>query len=280
MHTAWTATSGSLDVTGEYKLDGTQLETRHDVVARGLEVMPVDERDEVARRVGLPFGMLVSLLKDSRGEIKLSLPVSGDLSTREFEYNEAFWASIRNLSIRLIALPFSKIGSLFFSDDSKVKAVALAPVVFEPGTDRLAPGMDPHLARVADFLRGSPAVKIVLEPILIETDIQALKRAKVMGHLTGPGEGSALDRAQRDYKLRWPDRPAPATLEAAVAELATAEKLTPDAMRALATRRIETVRQSLMRAGGVDATRLPGTARRTPLVEGAGDPRVEFDLRS
>jgi hypothetical protein len=280
MHTAWTATSGSLDVTGEYKLDGTQLETRHDVVARGLEVMPVDERDEVARRVGLPFGMLVSLLKDSRGEIKLSLPVSGDLSTREFEYNEAFWASIRNLSIRLIALPFSKIGSLFFSDDSKVKAVALAPVVFEPGTDRLAPGMDPHLARVADFLRGSPAVKIVLEPILIETDIQALKRAKVMGHLTGPGEGSALDRAQRDYKLRWPDRPAPATLEAAVAELATAETLPPDAMRALATRRIETVRQSLMRAGGVDATRLPGTARRTPLVEGAGDPRVEFDLRS
>jgi len=51
------------------------------------------------------------------------------------------------------------------------------------------------------------------------------------------------------------------------------------AMRTLATRRLEAVRQSLTRAG-IDATRLPGTARRNPLVEAAGHPRIEFDLRS
>jgi len=235
-HTGWHAARGSLDLTGRYKLDGTQLDTRQDVIVRGLEVQPADDRDEVARRVGLPFGTLVSLLKDSRGEIKLSLPVSGDLSRRDFDYTEAVWGTIRNLSIRLLALPFSKIGSIFFSEDSKVKAVALAPVVFEPGTDKLGPGMDAHLARVTEFLKQTPAVKVILEPVILQADVEALKQAT-------PGT------------------------------------LPPDALRDLGTRRLEVVRQSLTQAG-IDAARLGGTARRAPLVEAAGAPRVEFDLRS
>jgi hypothetical protein len=283
-HTAWQAQSGRLDVTGTYKLDGAQLETSHEVVVRGLEVAPVDDRDEVARRIGLPFGLLVSLLKDSHGEIRLSLPVSGDLSTREFDYKEAVWSAVRSLSIRFLALPFSKIGSLFFSEDSKVQAVALAPVVFEAGADRFGPGMDAHLEHVADFLRGTPAVKVILEPVLTEADVRALKRARVLAQLgapaDSPGAADVLDRATREYRLRWPDRPVPATLDAIVAELATAETLPADATRTLAARRIEAVRQSLTRGGGVDVARLPGTARRPPLVEAGGTPRVEFDLRS
>jgi len=283
-HTAWVANSGRLDITGVYKLDGTQLETHHDVVVRGLDVAAVSDRDEVERRIGLPFGLLVSLLKDSHGEIRLSLPVSGDLGTRDFDYTEAVWSAVRNLSIRLLALPFSKIGSLFFSEDSKVKAVALAPVVFEPGTDRPGPGMDAHLQRVAEFLRATPAVKAILEPVIIQADVQALKRAHVLERLAKPAGSSAdadpLERARREYRLRWSDRPVPATLDALVAELASVETLPADAMQALANRRIETIRQSLARAGGIDAARLSGTARRTPLVEAAGAPRVEFDLRS
>ena len=278
-YTGWVAKSGKLDITGVYKLDGVQLETRHDVLARGLEVSSVDERDEVARRVGLPFGMLVSLLKDARGEIKLSLPVAGDISKREFDYKEALWSSVRSLATRLIALPFSKIGSLFFSEDSKVKAVSLAPVVFEPGTEKFGPDMETHLQKVADFLNGAPAVKVVLEPILIEADVQALKRAQLLARLNQPGEGDALARAQAEYRRRWPDRPVPSTLDALVAELAPAETLGPDAMRTLGTRRLEVVRENLTRAG-IDAARLPGTARRSPLVEAAGNPRIEFDLRS
>ena len=283
-HTAWQAQSGRLDVTGTYKLDGAQLETSHEVVVRGLEVAPVDDRDEVARRIGLPFGLLVSLLKDSHGEIHLSLPVSGDLSTREFDYKEAVWSAVRSLSIRFLALPFSKIGSLFFSEDSKVQAVALTPVVFEAGTDRFGAGMDAHLAHVADFLRGTPAVKVILEPVLIDADVKALRRVRVLAHLAAPGdapgEAEMLERARREYRSRWPDRPLPATLDAIVAELAAAETVPADAMQTLAARRIEAVRQSLTRGGGVDAARLPGTARRPPLVEAGGTPRVEFDLRS
>jgi acyl-CoA reductase-like NAD-dependent aldehyde dehydrogenase len=71
----------------------------------------------------------------------------------------------------------------------------------------------------------------------------------------------------------------PPTLDAIVAELAATETLPVDALRTLAARRLEVVRQGLTRDGGIDMARLTGTAVRNPFVEAAGVPRVEFDLR-
>jgi hypothetical protein len=227
--------------------------------------------------------MLVSLLKDSRGEIRLSVPVAGDLGTVEFDYDEAVWGTVRNLSIRLLALPFSKIGSLFFSEDSKVKAVAVAPALFEAGTADLGLEMGPHLDRVAAFLRGAPAMKVALDPILVESDRQMLRREQARGRLAAPagspGAADPLERARNEYRGRWPDKPMPPSFDAIVAELAATETLPAAALRTLAARRLEVVRRGLTRGGGIDVARLTGTAAGNPLVEAAGVPRVEFDLR-
>ncbi len=238
--TAWTATRGTMTASAGYSLDGTRLDARHEILVRHVEVARSDAGDEVEQRLGLPLGFLVSLLKDARGEIRLSVPVSVDLSTREFDFREAVWSAVRALAIRLLALPFSRVGSLSFSEDSKVEAVALAPVVFEPGTARLAPAMVGHLDRIAAFLRDAPAVNLRLVPILIQADLDALKR----------------ERAQAGL----------------------GEELPPDALRDLGARRLDVVRQGLSARGGVDAARLSGTSRRVSLIEAAGAARVELDL--
>jgi hypothetical protein len=281
--TGWSATNGTLSATATYSLQGTRLDTRQDFNLRGPEVAQATGQDAVEERLGLPLDFLLSLMKDSRGDIQLSIPVSGDIATREFDFQEAAWGAVRNFAIRVLALPFSKVGSLFFSQDSKVQGVAFAPVVFEAGTARLAPAMDPHLQRVATFLRGAPAVKVMLEPVLVDADVKALKRERALAQLTPPPGASAvegmLEGARARYRERWPDRPVPSTLDAIVAELATAEAIPPAATRDLATSRVEVVRQALASAGGVDPGRLGASARRAPLVEGAGAARVEFDLR-
>jgi hypothetical protein len=239
--TAWTATRGTLSATASYTLTGTQLDARHDVVVRRLEVERAGASDEVERRLGLPLGFLVSLLKDARGEIRLSVPVAGDLATREFDFHEAVWGAVRALAIRLVALPFSKIGSLFFSEDSKFEAVVLTPVVFEAGSATLAPAMPAHLDRVAAFLKEAPAVKLRLVPILVQADLDALKRERAAA-----GQG---------------------------------EELPADALRDLGTRRLDVLRQRLT-GSGVDAGRLAGSSPRIPLVEGGSAARVELDLQS
>jgi hypothetical protein len=143
--------------------------------------------------------------------------------------------------------------------------------------------MGPHLDRVAVFLRGAAAMKVVLDPILVEPDRQALRREQARARLAAPAGSPAtaepLERARDEYHGRWPDKPMPPTLDAIVAELAATETLPADALRSLATRRIEAVRQGLARGGGIDVTRLTGSATRNPFVEAVGAPRVEFDLR-
>ena len=238
--TSWRATRGHLSIAARYTLEGTRLDARHDVLLRQLEVAEPEGDDEVERRLGLPLGFLVALMKDARGELRLSVPVSGDLGTREFDFQETVWAVVRNLAIRLLALPFAKVGSLFFSEDSKVEAVAIDPVLFAAGTARLGPGMGPHLDRVAAFLRDAPALRAALVPVLTRADVDALKRA------ASPAAA---------------DAPAP-----------------PEALRELTARRLDVVRQALA-GGGVDATRLGAPTRRVPLVEAAGMGRVELDLR-
>jgi hypothetical protein len=279
--TAWTATRGTMTASANYTLRGTRLDARHDIVLRQLAVERSDARDEVEKRLGLPLAFLVALLQDARGEIRLSLPVSGDLSTREFDFREAVWSAVRALAIRLLALPFSRIGSLFFSEDSRVEAVTIAPVLFHAGTARPTGAMTAHLDRVAAFLRTTPSVSVRMSPILIQADLDALKRERVTARLAGrPGSagGDLLEAARREYRERWPDRQPPATLEAMVGELAAAEEIPAEAPRDLGARRLEVVRHELA-ARGIDPVRLTGSARRVPLVEAAGTARVELDLR-
>jgi hypothetical protein len=188
LYTGWIATRGGLTLTGTYTLNGTRLETRQEVIVRDLDVEPVDTRDEVAHRVGLPFGLLLSVLKDSRGTVKLAIPVSGDLASRTFDFQDAVWGAVRALALRLVALPFSRIGSLFVSEDSKVEAVAITPVLFDPGTSRLASGMDAHLQKVAGFLRDAPAVTLELAPVFTQADADALKADEASESLRTLGE--------------------------------------------------------------------------------------------
>ncbi len=280
--TSWTATRGRLSASAGYTLLGTRLDAHHDVVVRRLEVELAGSSDEVRQRLGLPLGFLVSVLKDARGEIRLSVPVSGDLGTREFDFGEAVWSSVRALAIRLIALPFSRIGSLFFTEDSKVDAITLEPAVFETGTTRLAAATAGRLDRLAAFLRDAPAVNLRLAQIPIQADLDALKGERVRARLRGlprsPDGGDGLEAARREYRERWPDRPVPATVEGIVAELATVEPVPDDTVRNLGARRLEVVRQELS-TRGIDAKRLAGSPRRVSLVEAAGTPRVEFDLQ-
>lgn len=239
-YTSWTATRGRLSVSAKYHLEGTRLDARHDIVVAQLDVEKSEADDEVERRLGMPLGFLVAVMKNARGEIRLSLPVSGDVGTGTYEFREAVWGAVRAAMLRLVALPFSRIGSIFVSEDSKLTGLTIAPVTFEAGTTRRTPGTDGHLERVAAFLRDTPSANVALTPILTAADVEALKSSA-----------------------------APASTEPTPA----------DAVRALAAGRLDAVRDAILKAASIDPTRITAPRRRTPLVETVGVGRVEFDLR-
>ena len=76
------------------------------------------------------------------------LPSAQHITDRRFDFREAVWGAVRNLTIQGIALPLRWIGRLHFSPDSKIERVAVHPLSFEPGSPALTPEGEAIIARL------------------------------------------------------------------------------------------------------------------------------------
>jgi hypothetical protein len=77
-------------------------------------------------------------------------------------------------------LPFRAIGTAVRGRAGhEVTGVEIDPVKFEPGGAVIQAEARKHVQRVADFLRASPYVGLVIEPMITGEDLAALK-AKAM----------------------------------------------------------------------------------------------------
>jgi uncharacterized protein involved in outer membrane biogenesis len=273
--TGWIASQGTLTAAVRYRLAGDDLEATNDITLVGFEV----ERPATATGSGgPPLDTIVSLLKNREGVIKLNVPVHGSLSSPEFEYGDAVWAAMRNLAIRLVALPFSLVGKLFFTEDSHIKTVSIDPVTFQTARAAPTPAGTQQLEHMARFLGAAPAVKLRLRPVTTVADVGALRREALDTRLASLGTDATARRraAEGLYTELFPRRQPPASDEVLLEELTRETPTPPRALRDLAAARVAAVSEALVRAG-IPADRLERLESRAA-VESEGAARVEFEI--
>ncbi|HET7875809.1 MAG TPA: DUF748 domain-containing protein [Methylomirabilota bacterium] len=282
---AWVIRRGDLKYNVKFRLDDDQVTATNEVVIGHLQVAKSPDRgDEVKQRIGLPLGLIVALIKDTHGEIRVSVPVSGSLKDPKFELSEAIWTAVRNVLVNVLAAPFRLIGGLFTSSDDKVDDLKVEPVTFAAGSAAIAPAMEEHLLRVADFLRRTPFVDLGMRPVASATDLEALKAQEVAARLQRfQREAGAADLAaalRLYYQQRVPDATIPKTVDEQVALLRQREPVPAGPLAELLRRRLEATRDRLTKAEGIPAERLVAAAppaAAAASTDGAG--RVEFDIR-
>ncbi|MBA6296375.1 DUF748 domain-containing protein [Colwellia sp. MB02u-9] len=78
--------SGQLDITLKAALTGKQLDGDIDLLLRGIEFTSADdhERGVIKEQFSVPFNVALGMLKDSDGNVALSLPLTGDTSSPSF----------------------------------------------------------------------------------------------------------------------------------------------------------------------------------------------------
>ena len=275
---SWIARQGAVTASLHYKLAGDDLDATNEVTLVGLEMEPGGKGREVEQHVGLPLGLLVSLLKNRQGEIHLSIPVSGRLSSPSFDYHEAMWTAIRNLAIRLVSLPFSWIGGMYYTADARIDSIQVYPVPFQTASAVPTTAGGEQLQRLATFLRESPAIRLRLRPVTTVADVSTLRRQALDARLAAAGSDPTArhQAAVALYAELFPRRQPPPSSEALLDELTRETPTPPRALRALSTDRAATVRDALVRAG-IAADRVePAEARAA--VESEGEGRVEFEI--
>jgi hypothetical protein len=261
---AWQAAQGLVTARVEGRVRDDALDARVDVQLSRLQVVRAAPSEATAAGAGLPLNLVVALMRDSRGDIRMSVPVGGRLGDPRFDFRETIRSAIRTVAINAITAPVSWIGRLHASPDSGIERVEVEPIRFQPGSAVLTADGRTQTTHVAAFLGQVGEVRMGLVPVVSERDLAVLRRQAAeaaVDRLVGGGRISAEAAAAQLFRERLPGRPVPSEPGATLAALADTEA-SPAHAPALAQRRLETLLAAFKEAG-IPQARLV----ESPLVE-------------
>ena len=275
---AWEARDGWLTTRLSCRIDGANLDAKTEILLSRLQVARASGHDEAQARIGLPLGMIVSLMKDRRGDIRLALPVGGRLTDPRFDFTEVIWSTVRHAAFKAITAPLSWIGRVQFDADSRIQRIEVDPIQFEPGTAAPTPDGQKQVTQLVAFLDQLPETRLTATAVLSQRDLAAMKQRAVDAAIEGVARDARISpdaAAVRLFQERFPRQTPPETpdaIRAALLESATPPK---EAVSTLAEKRLEAVRATVKKAG-IDASRLLEAKHGERAEE--GDPQVKLDL--
>jgi uncharacterized protein involved in outer membrane biogenesis len=295
-------TKGKLSMDVKYKVENQKLQASNHLF---IDQLTFGEKVESPTATKLPVLLAVSLLKNTRGEIDINLPVSGSLDDPKFSVGGIIVQVIVNLLTKVITAPFALLASAFGGGEE------LGYVEFAPGAATLSAEQVKRLDALAKALNDRPGLKLDIvgraEPAADADGVRRAKyesrlRAAKVRQLTRSG-GDSVDPATvtiseqerpaliaavySDEKI--PDKPRNVigiakTIPAPEMEQLMLKNLTatPDDLRALATARATAVRNHLENNGKVSRERLFQVEPRLTAegIKDKGAPtRVDFSLK-
>ncbi|MGY6256412.1 DUF748 domain-containing protein [Paraburkholderia caledonica] len=194
-------TKGKLNVDLHYKLENDQLNADNHLFIDQLTFGDHVENDTATK---LPVRLAISLLKNSRGEIDVNLPVSGSLSNPEFSIGGLIWHAVLNLLQKAVTAPFSLIAHAFGGSGEE-----LGYVEFEPGSAQLTEDDNKKLDTIVKALGSKPSIKMDLigrvdpkldEPALRARYVDRLVKQQKIKDVVGNGQSVDLSGVTVDPK--------------------------------------------------------------------------------
>ncbi|TVT56780.1 MAG: DUF748 domain-containing protein [Sedimenticola thiotaurini] len=171
-----------------------QLEGGSDLVINQLEVEPLNAEKMAAlqTQLSIPLETALGMLKDRNNQIKLTLPINGDMDNINVDpsdaINQAIGRAMKKGAKTYLATALFPFGTLLtlveMAGDAAAK-VQLDPIPFDPGSSQIKSDQHPYLEKVAQLLNDRPEIHIRLCGVTVESDRLNLqqqaeqKRAKI-----------------------------------------------------------------------------------------------------
>ena len=266
---------GKLSMKVSYYVQDRKLKAENSIV---LDQLTFGQKVESPDAIKVPVLLAVSLLKDRNGVIKFDLPVGGSLDDPKFSVGGIVFRAIINLLVKIVTAPFAILGAI------GGHGADLSYVEFSPGTAVPDQAGAEKIKAIAKALDDRPAIKIDIAGRVDEAaDREALRHAAVerqvkrqkFNDMARSGEPPASVEAvqvssdeyepllKRAYKAAEFAKPKnaigfPKDLPRAEMEALMLEntKVTDEDLRALADRRAQAVRTSLIEQERVPAERV------------------------
>jgi hypothetical protein len=164
-------TSGLARIDSDVRLTGTTVTADTDLVLSRFAMRTAGE-DTVERRIGAPLSVALALMKDTRGDIHLELPIEGDVAANQYRVGNLLREALGKALLGTLRAPLGFLRGMFGHDAGE--RFDLRPVPFAAGIAALGPEGEARLAEIARLLGRQTVLRVVLIPEPSRADLEAL----------------------------------------------------------------------------------------------------------
>ncbi len=166
-YAGYTIQKGILSLELQYLIVKQDLNSQHRVF---LDQLTLGDQVESPEATTLPVKLAISLLKDRKGQIKLDLPVTGNLDDPKFSTGRIILKILKNILVKAATSPFALLGAVLGGGEE------LSYLEFEYGSSTIPGPEEKKLSDLAKVLFERPSLKMEIEGhVDIERDKEELR---------------------------------------------------------------------------------------------------------
>jgi hypothetical protein len=163
---------GELSFSLKYHIAQKKLDAKNNIL---MDQLTLGEKVDSPKATELPVDLIISLLKDRKGEIRLDIPVSGTTDDPDFNVLNLFLKEVNNQLAKAATSPFALLGS-------KAGGEELGYVEFDYGAVEMNEQSRGKLNALMKFLSERPSLKLEIAGYVDPAnDGEALKMERMKG---------------------------------------------------------------------------------------------------
>ncbi|WP_277187775.1 DUF748 domain-containing protein [Caballeronia sp. BR00000012568055] len=148
-------TKGKLNVDLHYALADNKLSANNHLF---IDQLTFGDHVDNTTATKLPVRLAISLLKNSRGEIDVNIPISGSLDNPQFSIGGLVWQAILNLLQKAVTAPFTLLAHAFGGGSGE----DLNYIEFDAGSATLNDAAQKKLETIAKALADKQSIRVDL----------------------------------------------------------------------------------------------------------------------
>ncbi len=271
----YTVEKGKLSLNLEYLIVNRKLDSENKIF---IDQLTLGDKVSSHEATKLPVKLAIALLKNSRGEISLDMPVSGSLDDPEFSTGRVIIKMLVNLLVKAATSPFALLGAIFGGGEE------MSYVEFDFGSSRLNEQSINKLEKLGKALNERPSLRVDmvghvdidkdregLRKYIFDRKIKAQKFKELAKKGSAPQSVDDVIMEEGDYAkylkmaYKHEDFPKPKTFFGFLKDIPNAEMeklmfthiiVSDDELRNLSSQRAQKVKDYILKTGHVEPERI------------------------
>jgi hypothetical protein len=181
--------SGQLDFAIDTQLTGNNISGDANILLRGIDFTAANdhEANSLKDQTAIPFSVALGMLKDSQGNVDLSLPLSGNTSDPSFGLTGFATLLVKQATMMAAKdylmttfVPYANVVSIAMSAGEMLLKVRFNDLAFSPKQVELSESHQIFLKEFSSLMQDKPDTQITLCPISTPADAGLLVGKKII----------------------------------------------------------------------------------------------------